>query len=443
MSAHQILTGALNRGDQVFSVGTVDGVNFTACAVGTNIVVLSPSFERIQVITPNSEVKGLLVNCVDACRETGKVSLGAVVLQIVATYGNVIRIYEPTTRTDDVSSGFQYCWIETHSLTFKSTVDKVLWNLQGLRLLICSGDVLHLYQHSLLSAALTTKLDAPVTFEIIDEENDEEAESGSSWDCIWSQKLAARLKFMSCSPDGAFFATCGASDCLVKIWFQREKGDAACNGVSFGFSYVQHPSSVIGFEWRKVPRCMSRQCVQNALLTWCEDNTVRIWKEATNIAGDFQIVSSTTEVFSFCLTQSDCLLVPSLGSEASFVVHWLNNKEVVYDIGVERLMFEALSTDRGVSIEPSDETESLGTSESRNFVEPLLQAQNSLTESLYRKKESNATAAEGGGSGGNGETDGGAVADILDELLASNLKDVSRVVSTSSTTVSPLLQKEY
>lgn len=41
-----------------------------------------------------------------------------------------------------------------------------------------------------------------------------------------------------------------------------------------------------------------RQCVQNALLTWCEDNTVRIWKEGTNIASDFQVVNSAAEVTS-------------------------------------------------------------------------------------------------------------------------------------------------
>lgn len=29
MSVHQIITGALNRGDNVFSIGAVDGVKFT------------------------------------------------------------------------------------------------------------------------------------------------------------------------------------------------------------------------------------------------------------------------------------------------------------------------------------------------------------------------------------------------------------------------------
>lgn len=54
------------------------------------------------------------------------------------------------------------------------------------------------------------------------QENEPENEGVSSWDCVWSQKLAAKPKFMASSPDGAYFATCGVSDCLVKIWFQRE-----------------------------------------------------------------------------------------------------------------------------------------------------------------------------------------------------------------------------
>lgn len=47
-------------------------------------------------------------------------------------------------------------------------MDKIQWSLQGLRLLICCGDALHLYQNSLLSAALDVKLDT-VTFGIVEE----------------------------------------------------------------------------------------------------------------------------------------------------------------------------------------------------------------------------------------------------------------------------------
>lgn len=41
-----------------------------------------------------------------------------------------------------------------------------------------------------------------------------------------------------------------------------------------------------------------RKCVQNAIVTWCEDNTARIWKETCISSTEFQVVSSIYEVVS-------------------------------------------------------------------------------------------------------------------------------------------------
>uniref|UniRef100_A0A915PHM0 RAVE complex protein Rav1 C-terminal domain-containing protein n=1 Tax=Setaria digitata TaxID=48799 RepID=A0A915PHM0_9BILA len=469
-----ILTGALNRGDEVFSVGAIDGLNFTACAVGTNVVIFSSSFERVQVITPASCAEGLLVKCVAACRETGK---------IVATYSSMVRIYEPITRSEDGANGFMYRWVETYSLPLKNQVNKIQWSLQGLRLLICCGDALHLYQNSLLSAAVAAKLGTSATLEI-NEESGLENEDVPSWDCIWSQKLAVKAKFMASSPDGVYFATCGVSDCLVKIWFQRDKSDDienSGNGVSFGFSYVRHPQPVAGFEWRKVPLYMSRQYVQNALLTWCEDNTVRIWKEAAPVSMESQTLNSSIGVtcderspvrercskrhslqgtrarikvflkkimegkgsayeavrptssfsrnaslceiasgefsdsspaFYLCTTinaQNDCLLVPSLGTSVDqkpFMIHWLNNKGIVYDIGVERIVVETMFSD--CSIEPKN----------------MLQTQTLLTDSPLFGKGSDVEDRRKALANSAEQED-----KILDEPLAS---DVSRTFSNET-----------
>ncbi|VDP52942.1 unnamed protein product, partial [Soboliphyme baturini] len=51
MDVHQIITGALNKGADVFAVGSIHGLNFTACAVGCDIVILSSDFHRVQVIS--------------------------------------------------------------------------------------------------------------------------------------------------------------------------------------------------------------------------------------------------------------------------------------------------------------------------------------------------------------------------------------------------------
>ncbi|EJW88048.1 hypothetical protein WUBG_01037 [Wuchereria bancrofti] len=453
MNVHQILTGALNRGDEVFSVGVIDGLSFTACAVGTNVVIYSSSFKRVQVITPASCDEGLLVKCVSACCETGK---------IVATYSSVVRVYEPITRTEDGTNDFTYQWIETYNLPLKCTVDKIQWSLQGLRLLICCGDALHLYQNLLLSAALDVKLDT-VTLGIVEKKNEPGNERVSSWDCVWSQKLAANQK-----SDGV---------------------ENSENGLSFGFSYVQHPQPVAGFEWRKIPRYMSRQYVQNALLTWCEDNTVRIWKEATTVSVDFQTVISTAEVifieksptgercskkhslrstrakiktflkkimerkalagelmqptrssvsrsaslceiasgkhtdsspvFYLCTTinaQNDCLLVPSLGTSAEqrpFMIHWLNNKEIVYDTGIERIMVEALISD--CSAQPNEIENSIRKS--------VLSMQNLFTESLHNIDDTKVTSA--------GSVDHEDV--FLDGTLTSNFNDATGTFSNDTT----------
>ena len=75
MKCHQILTGAANKGDRTFGVGSVEGIAFTvnyreninvlnnvchliiirlqffqAYAAGCNIVILSSNFDRVQII---------------------------------------------------------------------------------------------------------------------------------------------------------------------------------------------------------------------------------------------------------------------------------------------------------------------------------------------------------------------------------------------------------
>lgn len=52
--------------------------------------------------------------------------------------------------------------------------------------------------------------------------------------------------------------------------------DGQCD---FSFIYLQHPSEVHGFEWRKTGKFVWGKCVSNALITWCADNTSRIWKQ--------------------------------------------------------------------------------------------------------------------------------------------------------------------
>uniref|UniRef100_A0A914VV83 Uncharacterized protein n=1 Tax=Plectus sambesii TaxID=2011161 RepID=A0A914VV83_9BILA len=434
MTAHQVITGALNKGESVFAVGSVEGINFTVCAVGCDVVILASNFERVQIIPGSAFGEEAIVTCVDCCLDSGK---------IAAAYGHTIRIFEPTHYIGEKAKHkLDYRWFETSAIDTGGVAMGVFWNLEGLRLLVNSGSRLQLYQHRMLSAYYNTKnktnahhhlSDNPVSFTITDEDPEDSHQMQNpqqSWLPIWETHLSAPAQFIKYSPDGALFATCGENDRLVKIWYQ-DSGD--CDGrtdVSFGFTYLQHPAAVVGFEWRKTGRYMPRHCMANVLMTWCKDNTSRIWKETPTYDGadmscetldnssiDFnnrkklhhkhfrmrharhkithrlkqlkimknksgkkggstaddhqgqqhqspsRLVSSPSfydsaaapftapNMLHFHLAASinaetDCFLVPSLESTTAvnkpFAVHWLNNKELVFSLGAEKLLAEAL-----------------------------------------------------------------------------------------------------
>ncbi len=86
MKCHQILTGAANRGDRTFGVGSVEGVPFAAYAAGCNLVVLSSSFDRVQIV-PGVCHADVSVRCVAAAVDTGKVA---------AAYDDRVIVFEPT-----------------------------------------------------------------------------------------------------------------------------------------------------------------------------------------------------------------------------------------------------------------------------------------------------------------------------------------------------------
>ena len=85
MKLHQVLTGACNAGDRCFAVGSVEGISFVTYAAGSNIVILSVTFERVQII-PGICHSNVQISCIDCSTDTGK---------IAAAYGNRIRIFEP------------------------------------------------------------------------------------------------------------------------------------------------------------------------------------------------------------------------------------------------------------------------------------------------------------------------------------------------------------
>lgn len=68
MNLHQVLTGAVNPGDNCFSVGSVNSVPFTAYASGCDVVILGSDFERLQIIPGANMATSKLAVLIAHCR---------------------------------------------------------------------------------------------------------------------------------------------------------------------------------------------------------------------------------------------------------------------------------------------------------------------------------------------------------------------------------------
>ncbi|KAH0628151.1 hypothetical protein JD844_008947 [Phrynosoma platyrhinos] len=268
MNLHQVLTGAVNPGDNCFSVGSVGGHPFTAYASGCDVVILGTDFERLQII-PGAKHGNIQVGCVDCSMQQGK---------IAASYGNVICIFEPVQHFKQKNiqhTGLHYQWQKSDQISLENVVHNLTWDPTGSRLLTGSS-CLQLWSN--------------ISFEnVLEEENPEKADS-QNWRVIWQCKTASEVHLMKFSPDGEFFATAGKDDCLVKVWYNTDSWKAAVASesrtpettiqeVGFSFIYLVHPRSVNGFSWRKTSKYMPRGAVCNVLLTCCKDNICRLWAE--------------------------------------------------------------------------------------------------------------------------------------------------------------------
>ncbi|VDO80602.1 unnamed protein product [Haemonchus placei] len=139
-------------------------------------------------------------------------------LQIAATYGNTIKIFEPISNAHEKKKPVLNCrWIETQCFTVKERVKSVLWNMDGLRMTVVVGDELFLYQHRSLSSVVPFGSTAPVTFCVSEEDH---AHDANIWHIIWSVQLGQHPRYIKFSPDGTFLAISGEHDKSVKIIYQ-------------------------------------------------------------------------------------------------------------------------------------------------------------------------------------------------------------------------------
>nr|XP_061804527.1 dmX-like protein 1 [Nerophis lumbriciformis] len=279
MNLHQVLTGAVNPGDNCFSVGSVNNVPFTAYASGCDVVILGSDFERVQII-PGAKHGNIQVGCVDCSLHGG---------QIAASYGSVVCIFEPVQHSDqkDTSMTKLNCqWQKNVQFALQSMVRNLAWHPKG-SMLLTGSSCLQLWSH--FDGGKDTA----------GGKQPEIQDCHCTWSCIWQSKTASPVSLMKFSPDGEFFATAGQDDCLIKVWYSTSKWKSGGfrlfsppessvkfkGELTFSFVYLAHPRSVIGFSWRKTSKYMQRSSVCNVLLTSCKDSVCRLWAE-TMLPGD-------------------------------------------------------------------------------------------------------------------------------------------------------------
>ncbi|KAJ3604686.1 hypothetical protein NHX12_029426 [Muraenolepis orangiensis] len=276
MNLHQVLTGAVNPGDNCFSVGSVNNVPFTAYASGCDVVILGSDFERLQII-PGAKHGNIQVGCVDCSLDGGR---------IAASYGAMVCVFEPVGCPDPKSTSLtklNFQWQKSGHIVLQSIVRNLAWHPSG-RYLLTGSNSLQLWSNGGGPGA-DREEDGKQTELTIDG-------SQSPWRCLWHSRTASPVNLMKFSPDGEFFATAGLDDCLVKVWYSTIKWQSGVSGLftppesvsaqgelAFSFVYLAHPRSVTGFSWRQTSKYMPRGSVCSVLLTCCKDSVCRLWAE--------------------------------------------------------------------------------------------------------------------------------------------------------------------
>uniref|UniRef100_A0A672IQT8 Dmx like 1 n=1 Tax=Salarias fasciatus TaxID=181472 RepID=A0A672IQT8_SALFA len=338
MNLHQVLTGAVNPGDNCFSVGSVNNVPFTAYASGCDVVILGSDFERLQII-PGAKHGNIQVGCVDCSLQGGKV--GA---------------------TECCSASFcpqklNCQWQKTGQFVLQSMVRNLAWHPTGCTLL-----------------------------------------TGSSSLQLWSNAEGVKDEREKLICDRiSFIPVCLCSlqdDCLVKVWYSTSKWKSGVSrlftppepaehvqgALAFSFVYLAHPRSVTGFSWRKTSKYMPRLAsLHDLIIDLYSDKFIKrllflnfqepyrssfsrdlpqpsvtgyLPHQQSRHYSHKKSSSSTPHANALCHFHiaasinpaTDIPLLPSISSlnaaddeepGGPFTVHWLNNKELHFTLAME------------------------------------------------------------------------------------------------------------
>uniref|UniRef100_A0A915ICM9 Uncharacterized protein n=1 Tax=Romanomermis culicivorax TaxID=13658 RepID=A0A915ICM9_ROMCU len=327
MNVHQIITGALNQGENVFAIGSVEGINFTK---------------------------------------------------------------------------LDYQWFEVSTVKAGNTVVNISWNLEGLRLLISTDEALELYQNRCLSDEFDTESSSPTTTAFTEIKTPSAAAKDDQLIKIWYQDCGGGLdepnevSFSSTylphpnvvvgfewrktgryTPRGSVMNVLitWCRDYISRIWCETSLPAETCGEMLLELKLdnlpirrsekerIQRHSSIktagqrLAHRLKHLRKAKTKEKKGAETLVETADNTVLLSQVPSQpILSD--IVELPT-VIHFHLAVSihpdkDCFLVPSFNATSddstTFAIHWLNNKELLYSLCVEKLLAEALaSTDTNLS----------------------------------------------------------------------------------------------
>uniref|UniRef100_A0A8B9GKE8 Dmx like 2 n=1 Tax=Amazona collaria TaxID=241587 RepID=A0A8B9GKE8_9PSIT len=246
MHLHQVLTGAVNPGDNCYSVGSVEDIPFTAYGSGCDIVILADDFECVQII-PGAKHGNIQVSCVECSQQQG----------LIAQYTCIIL---PS----------QLCY----------------YSLSGNRLLTAT-DFLQLW--------------APPSSDILEEDDDDPDNQ------VKDDKVVPVLNDWKCNDCllKVWYPMTGWKSSLLPQENEEKKKSSGI--VNFAFVYLAHPRAVTGFSWRNISKYMPRGLVCNVLLTSCLDGICRLWSETLlpedTLLGE-QICETSTSSISSTISQS-------------------------------------------------------------------------------------------------------------------------------------------
>ncbi|KAI8818763.1 RAVE protein 1 C terminal-domain-containing protein [Fimicolochytrium jonesii] len=264
------------------ATGCVDGERYVAYGSGESFVIYTAEKEYVQTLSSPSG-GGAIAWTIDFGPDG----------RIAAAFGNEVVIFFPTTKD------LKCHWLLQTTLGLEFEVRAISWSAQGQ--LLVGGDSLTIWREGGAGGG----------------------EEPAPWTKAWECRTATETCKARFSPDGFFFATTSENDSLVKVWCPISSVDIPGSTRAYDFSYLDHPSPVVLFVWRR-PQLKSGNKDENVLMTLSKDNVTRLWcLSRLEYPYQFQL-GAVIDPSDFPLTEA----ISTVKEPHICSVHWLHGAEI-------------------------------------------------------------------------------------------------------------------